>query len=198
MPKTEIAASLVLSVVLIVGGYQFYFFTQRHPLRRPRIWNSPIDERIPFRPGWSWVYSFLYYPAILYLNLIADSASHFVMMAFSFILLLFMQVACFTVYPVATPPHWREPPKGPEASAGQRFLDFVQSFDADTNCFPSMHVSVATLTACHAYSSLGPVVILFPVLIGISCVFTKQHYLADLLPGAALGWIAWQVYLAMI
>lgn len=198
MSTIEIIANIVLSVVLIVGGYQFYFFTQRHPLRAPRVWDSPIDERIPFRPGWSWVYSFLYYPAILYLNLIAESAQHFVMMAFSFLLLLFMQVACFALYPVATPPHWRAEAARPGASAGQRFLDFVQSFDADTNCFPSMHVSVATLTACHAYSALGPAVILFPVLIAISCVFTKQHYLVDLLPGAALGWIAWQAYLAMI
>lgn len=197
MTNTELIANLVLSVVLIVGGYQFYFFTQRHPLREPRIWQSRIDERIPFRPGWSWVYSFLYYPAILYLNLVAESASHFVMMAFSFVLLLFMQVACFTVFPVATPPHWRAPANGAGASAGQRFLDFVQSFDKDTNCFPSMHVSVATLTACHAYGTLGPAVILFPVLIAISCVYTKQHYLADLLPGAALGWVAWQVYLSM-
>ncbi len=40
----------------------------------------------------------MYYPAILYLNLIATDARHFTLMAFSFILLLLMQMWFFYVY----------------------------------------------------------------------------------------------------
>ena len=57
-----------------------------------------------------------------------------------------------------------------------------------------MHVSVAMLTAMHSVATLGPLAFLFPVLIALSCVFTKQHYLIDLPFGAALGWIAFQAY----
>ena len=181
--------TLVLSVVLIVGAYQFYFLTQRLKLARTRIFTSKIDERIPFWPRWAWVYSFLYYPAILYLNLVAEDAAHFLWMAFSFILLLFLQMACFLVYPVATPDHWRGMNKG--VTLSERFLKFVQSFDSPLNCFPSMHVSVAMLTAMYCLPALGPWAFLFPVLIGISCLFTKQHYIVDLPPGAALGYAAW-------
>lgn len=95
--------NLILSGVMIIGAYQFYFYTQRHPLRKEIVWNSPIDEKIPFRPRWSWIYSFLYYPAILYLNIIATDHRHFNMMAFSFLMLLFMQMLFFWLFPVSTP-----------------------------------------------------------------------------------------------
>ena len=93
MTAVDYVVNLVLSGILIVGAYQFYFFTQRHPLRKPIVWRSPIDEAIPFKPQWSWVYSFLYYPAILYLNLLAEDSGHFNKMAFSFLVLLFMHRA---------------------------------------------------------------------------------------------------------
>jgi membrane-associated phospholipid phosphatase len=73
-------------------------------------------------------------------------------------------------------------------------LAFVHRFDAASNCFPSMHVSVATLTALHAEPTLGTIALSFPALIALSCVFTKQHYLVDLPAGAALGWVAFQVF----
>jgi membrane-associated phospholipid phosphatase len=192
MSALDVAVNLVLSVVLIVGAYQFYFFTQRHRVRPTRTFRFPLDERIPFVPGWSWVYSFLYYPAILYLNLIATSPSQFTRMAFSFIVLLAMQVVCFALYPVATPAHWRD--QAPAGSASVRFLKFVRHFDGPTNCFPSMHVSVATLTALHASSTLGPGAWAFPMLIALSCLLTKQHYLIDLPFGALLGALAYAVY----
>ncbi|MBP7302199.1 MAG: hypothetical protein KA972_03365 [Brachymonas sp.] len=50
MTAIDYAVNLVLSGILIVGAYQFYFFTQRHPLRQAREFLSPLDEKIPFIP----------------------------------------------------------------------------------------------------------------------------------------------------
>jgi len=196
MRPQDYAINLVLSVILIVGTYQFYFFTQRFQLARVRSFNTRVDDLIPFQPAWVWIYSFLYYPAILYLNLIAQNQRHFVLMAFSFMVLLFMQMACFMLFPVSTPEHWRK--FDGEQGLSARFLKFVHKFDASTNCFPSMHVSVATLTALHAIQYLGPWSYLFPLAIGVSCLFTKQHYLVDLPFGAVLGWLAYAAYEALV
>jgi hypothetical protein len=195
MKPLDYLINLILSGILIVGVYQFYFFTQRHPLKKARVFSSPLDERIPFWPIWAWVYSFLYYPAILYLAWIAHDARQFTLMAFSFIVLLFMQMAFFWLYPVETPAHWREVNRGQNAS--EKFLLFVQKFDAPSNCFPSMHVAVAMLTAFLAQATLGPWVFAFPVLIALSCVFTKQHYLIDLPVGALLGTVGYEVFRAL-
>ena len=186
---------LTMSVFLIFGVYQFYFWCQRQTWRPTVRFRNALDEAMPFWPVWAWVYSFLYYPAIVYLNWVVGSPRHFNHLAFSFFVLLFMQMAFFLLFPVATPDHWREHAQGPGAS--RAFLRFVQKFDAPSNCFPSMHVSVATLTALHARPTLGPAAYAFPVLIAISCVFTKQHYLVDLPFGAALGWVAFQVFLKL-
>ena len=192
MVPIDYAIHLAMSVFLIFGVYQFYFWCQRHPVGATRQFSTPLDDRIPFRPGWTWIYSFLYYPAILYLNWTVTSPAHFTRLATSFFILLAGQMAFFVFFPVETPARWRE--IGVGDSLSERFLRFVRRFDAPSNCFPSMHVSVATLTAFHASATLGPAVFLFPVLIALSCMYTKQHYLVDLPAGAALGWGAWTAF----
>ena len=192
MNFTDYSLDLMLSVFLIVGAYQFYFWCQRHAAAPPRELKLPLDERIPYRPSWVWVYSFLYYPAILYLNWIAESPGDFTRIAANFIVLLLLQMAFFLAFPVATPASWRE--MNGRRGLSERFLAYVQQVDAPSNCFPSMHVSVATLTALYLYPQLGAWALLFPVLIAASALFTKQHYLADIPAGAALGWATFKIF----
>jgi len=187
---------LVLSAVLIVGGYQFYFWCQRNALFEPRELGTFLDERIPFMPAWVWIYSLPYYPAILYVNLGLKSSEQFIQTAISYLMLLGLQMAFFLMVPVRTPHHWREANGGRGLS--ERFLAFVQRFDAPTNSFPSMHTSVAMLTSLHLYHHIGGAVFAFPALIGLSCLFTKQHYLIDIPAGAALGWLDYSLYLKLI
>jgi membrane-associated phospholipid phosphatase len=192
MDMTDVAIHLTLSVFLIVGAYQFYFWCQRRHLAEARQLWLPVDEWIPFRPGWVWIYSFLYYPAILYTNLVIDSADRFTRVAISYLVLLGLQMTFFLFFPVVTPEAWRARNTG--RSPSERFLAFVQRLDARSNSFPSMHTSVATLTALHLYPSLGGWALGFPLLIGLSCLFTKQHYVVDVPTGAALGWVAFEAF----
>ena len=187
---------LILSVVLIIGAYQVYFWCQRRTFVAPREWTTRYDDWIPYVPGWVWVYSFLYYPAILYVNLVMKSNDQFTRIASSYLLLLAMQVVFFLAFPVRTPIAWRS--ARADGTLSERFLALVQHFDAPTNSFPSMHTSVAMLTALHLEPELGSTVYLFPALIGISCVLTKQHYWVDVPPGAALGWVVYQAYARFI
>jgi len=192
MTASDYLIQLTLSVFLIVGVYQFYFWCQRNALSEPRQLRLAVDDMIPYRPSWVWIYSFLYYPVILYTNLVIQSPREFTHLAMSFLLLLVLQMAVFISFPVVTPEEWRSEcvPK----TRSERFLRFVQRLDARSNSFPSMHTSVATLTALHLHSSLGPVAWLFPLLIGLSCLFTKQHYVIDLPAGAGLGALAFWIY----
>lgn len=192
MSPVDYVIHLVLSVILIVGGYQFYFWCQRHPLTTPREFRFTLDERVPFWPRWVWIYSLLYYPAILYVNWVVDSSRQFVYLAVSFLGLLAMQMACFILFPVETPESWRL--INGRRTWSERFLAVVQGLDARSNSFPSMHTSVAMLTALHLQSHLGIWAYLLPVLIALSCLFTKQHYAVDLPAGAALGWLAHRVF----
>lgn len=51
MRTLDVVVNLVLSVILIVGAYQFHFFTQRHRARPARTFRFALDERILFVPG---------------------------------------------------------------------------------------------------------------------------------------------------
>jgi membrane-associated phospholipid phosphatase len=196
MNTTTTMIHLVLSGVLIVGAYQFYFWCQRNMLFEPRVIASRFDERIPYVPQWVWIYSFLYYPAILLVNLVIHSSEQFTQVAISYLMLLAMQMAFFMVMPVRTPEHWRT--VNGQRTPSERFLALVQRFDAATNSFPSMHTSVAMLTALHLQPEMGVAVFAFPVLIALSCLFTKQHYVIDLPAGALLGWLDYALYMKLV
>ncbi|WP_370540471.1 phosphatase PAP2 family protein [Azospirillum sp. INR13] len=110
-----------------------------------------------------------------------------------------IQVMIFYILPVQVPERWRHYENN--ASLSIRFLALVHQYDARTNSFPSMHVSVAMLTALHLTDNLqgmfGPwsyLALIFPTLISLSTVFTKQHYLIDIPPGALLGYMNYYAY----
>ena len=195
MHASDYMIHLLMTLFLIFGVYQFYFWCQRQRLRPAIQFSTKVDDMIPFWPAWAWVYSFLYYPAIIYLNWVVGSPRHFNHLAMSFFVLLGMQMTFFLLFPVETPERWRNLSQGEGLS--KRFLRYVQKFDAPSNCFPSMHVSVAMLTALHAKASLGPVAFAFPILISISCLFTKQHYIVDLPFGIVIGWVAFKTFMWM-
>ncbi len=186
---------ILMCVFLIVGVYQFYFWTQDHAKRKPRSLETSWDKKFTLKPKWTWIYSGLYYPVIILIIFSVDGMREFNYTTMSFFVLLFMQMAFFYFYPVATPNSWRENIQGDRYSTA--LLKLVHRFDKQTNCFPSMHVSVATLTALHLMSNnpaMGLWPLSFPVLIALSALYTKQHYVMDLLPGALLGWMAFQTY----
>ncbi len=196
MALTDYVLHLILSVFLIIGVYQFYFWCQHNVIEQPRDLRLGIDERIPYWPIWVWIYSFLYYPMILYINLVVESPREFTHLAISYILLLGFQIIVFILFPVQTPEGWRA--RHGRRNLSERFLAFVQSIDGRSNSFPSMHCSVAMLTALHLVPHLGPSIFAFPVLIGLSCLFTKQHFVIDVPVGLALGWATHEMFLIMI
>ena len=192
MRATQLIFQLCMSVVLSFGVYQFYFWCQRNPRTQPRQLRLPIDDAIPFVPRWVWIYSCLYYPVHVCINFVTESPRPFLHLAMSYIVLLLFQMAFFVIFPVATPAEWRARNSGPGRS--ERFLAFGQTFAAPSNSFPSMHTSVAMLTALPLVPQLGGWAYSFPALIALSCLFTKPHSLLDLPAGAALGWLVFQLF----
>jgi membrane-associated phospholipid phosphatase len=193
---------LLMSIILIVGGYQFYFLVQRRHFGKPIEFASRIEDKIPFRPEWVWVYSGLYYPIILLLVFTIKTFAQFSYTVFSFLTLLVMQLFFFFFFPVKIPDRWREYDRGQSLSA--RFLGLVHAYDGLPNSIPSMHVSVSTLAAFHLHQNLSIdnsayslLPFLFPLLIAISALYTKQHYIVDLPPGAVLGYVNYKIYLLL-
>lgn len=183
-----------------IGAYNRHlpilFLVQRNAFRPAIEFSSKIDTWFTLKPHWIWIYSGLYYPIIIFMIFSFQNMRHFNYTVFSFFMLLVFQMLFFLFLPVKTPDSWRLHTRGNNLSV--RFLNYVQSMDKSSNCFPSMHVSVSTLTACHLFINLpdlGYYIFLFPVIIALSALYTKQHYFWDLLPGAGLGALCFKLFL---
>lgn len=191
---------LALAVVLIIGGYQFYFWAQRQTFYEARYLTTRFDAMVRYDPRWVWVYSGLYYPMILAAALSMQSWREFAYGVGAFLALLAVQMFFFLRFPVAIPAEWRQTDevKAWAGTRSQRFMDVVWSYDKLRNSMPSMHVSVATmvdLTIWSNWPTAGHVGALFPILIAISAIKTKQHYVVDVVPGAVVGatvFFAWR------
>lgn len=194
--KMDYVVMFVMAIIVIVGIYQFYFWCQRNNHRDAIGLHSFVDDWFPLQPRWIWIYSGIYYPIIVFMIFTFRDLRHFSYTVLSFFILMLIQMLFFVFFPVHTPTHWRVRIEGSSLTA--RFMNYVQSVDGSNNCFPSMHISVSTLTALHLsmnYPAFGLWVWTFPVLIGFSALFTKQHFFLDLFPGAILGWISFRIYL---
>lgn len=194
MSNFDRVIELLMTVVLIVGGYQFYFWAQRQTFRPARYIETRWDDLIYFEPRWVWIYSGLYYPMILLAALSTPDWTAYARTVGCFLTLLAIQVLFFISLPVAIPAEWRVHPHVGAARItrphSMRMLDLVWSYDKLRNSLPSMHVSVATmvdLTIWQNWPVAGYVGGLFPLLIAISALKTKQHYVLDVVPGAMLG-----------
>jgi membrane-associated phospholipid phosphatase len=203
MQPLDFAIAAVLTVLMILGAYQIYLLPQRRLYFRERNLQTTVDDWIPFRPGWVWIYACAYYPFIVSLVIIADSWERYVYMAFSFAMLLLMHLSIAVLVPVRTPREWREWKSN--GSIGERFLRFIQTVDKGGNCFPSMHVAVAMLAGLHITgylmetgSAAAYVVWIIPLAIAASTVFTKQHYFLDVPAGAVLALIPYGIYLRFL
>ena len=186
---------ILISIVLFIGGYQFYFWAQRSTFVKPRKILTFIDSWFGYHPSWVWIYSFLYYIFIILIVLTIKDMRHFTYVVFSYLMLFGMHMPFFLFFPIEVPKEWRLNIKNKNSS--EKFLKFIHKYDAPTNCFPSMHISIATLTSLHIIMNVPQLKLLavaFLVLISLSTMYTKQHYFLDIAPGALFGWIAFKLF----
>ena len=182
----------LLSVV-IVGGYQVFFWVQRNNyFFKTKCLKIKLDDRIPFWPRWVWIYSFLYYILIGYVLVSIRSIEDGVYLIFGGLVLLTLQSICFIVYPCTVPPKWR---KYKVDTLSKRFLKFVQGVDNGRNCMPSMHCSVAAYVCLILLPVLSYFSFIFIGLIAISCLFVKQHQIMDIMPGILLGGLVYLIFI---
>ncbi len=100
----------------------------------------------------------------------------------------------FVVYPTAAP--------RPDTVIGEGFgvwgLRALYSSDPPYNCFPSLHVAhslVSALACSRVHRRLGIIATMFATLVAVSTLFTKQHYVLDVVAGGFLAMVAYGIFL---
>lgn len=147
-----------------------------------------FEKDIPFVPAMIVGYSFVFV-LIIILFLVIDNMPDFWDICRRF---LGMTLICFTiflVFPVRM--NFR-----PDVGVGHDFITELVSFyfwmDKPYNLFPSMHLAASFFVAFYCMRR-GPVIgwitMIMAVIVGVSVVLLKQHYIMDVVAGFTVAWI---------
>ena len=153
-----------------------------------------LDRSVPLEPAWALVYGALYLFLILLPVLVIRQEEQIRRTVRAYLLVWLTAYVCFLLYPTLAP--------RPAEVIGEGFalagLRFLYSADPPYNCFPSLHVAhsfVSALACYRVHRGVGIVAALCAALVGLSTLYTKQHYVLDVLAGIFLAGVAYGVFL---
>ena len=152
-----------------------------------------LDRLIPLQPAWAIVYGSLLLFIVLPFVILRDAAE-IRRTSYAYLLLWLVSFAFFVAWPTVAP----HPPTVAGRGFFPWFLQCIYSADVSANCFPSLHVAQSCVSAivCRRVNRpLGNVAGVWAALIALSTLFTKQHYVADVIGGVILAAIAWMLFL---
>jgi membrane-associated phospholipid phosphatase len=179
----------MIVLVLLVPFYLFIAEMAREgtTLHVPQLaWDSVV----PLEPTWALVYGSLYLFLIMLPVFVVRQEEQIRRTVFAYLLVWVVAYVCFLVYPTMAP--------RPVKVIGEGFvawgLRFLYSSDPPYNCFPSLHVAhsfVSALTCYRVHRGVGIAAALCASLIGVSTLYTKQHYILDVIAGMFLASLAY-------
>jgi len=145
-----------------------------------------FEKSIPFIDWHIWVYISDY----LYIGLVfimLKDRQNMNRIYYSQILMLFFAMIFFTLYPTMYPR-----PEVEYVGVTGAFIKLLHSLDTPCNAFPSIHVGMTFLAGfgfIKEQKKLFPIFMLWAVLISISTLTVKQHYVLDVMAGVLIALI---------
>ena len=182
-------------MIVLMALVPFYLFIANS--LEDRTLNAPalvLDRVLPLQPAWALVYGALYAFLIVLPVFVVRQDDHIRRTFLAYLTVWIAAYICFWVYPTIAP--------RPTEVTGTGFLvwglRFLYDADPPYNCFPSLHVAhsfVSALTCYRVHKNTGVVAIVCASLVGLSTLFTKQHYVLDVIAGVLLAGVAYVVFL---
>ena len=184
-----------VSMVVLVALVPLYIFIPGSiPGRAMHAPELALDRAVPLEPAWALVYGSLYLFLIVLPVFVVRQEEHIRRTVLAYLMVWIAAYVCFLEYPTVAP--------RPAGVIGQGFavwgLRFLYSADPPYNCFPSIHVAhsfVSALTCHRVHRGLGIVATICASLVAVSTLYSKQHYIADVIAGIALALAAFVVFL---
>jgi membrane-associated phospholipid phosphatase len=185
-----------VSMILLFALVPFYVLIPEFlPPRTRHVPELALERALPLVPSWAIVYGALYLFLILLPVFVVRQYELIRRTVYAYLLIwITAYVFFFVVYPTAAP--------RPDEVTGEGFavwgLRALYSSDPPYNCFPSLHVahSVVSALACsRVHRRLGIIAIISATLVAVSTLFTKQHYVLDVVAGVFLAFVAYGIFL---
>lgn len=184
-------------LTVVALGFLLYMPIGRYSITlEGHILESGLDVATPFVPAAVWIYLLLYTTTAMPLVVGLDR-QRFRGVSMAYLALQGASYVCFVLYPV----HFSARPEPLGSGLSEWTMRQLYWVDQPSNCFPSLHVSIALtagLTVWSVSRRIGALVLALAAAISISTMFVKQHWFADVASGAVLAWVAWAVFVRPI
>lgn len=181
-----VALMLLVPVYLVISD-----FNRDRPQHAPEL---ALDRLVPLIPGWSIVYGALYLFLILLPVFVIRQEGHIRRTFVAYVAVWLIAYAWFLAYPTIAP----RPASVIGDGFGEWGLRALYGSDPPRNCFPSLHVAhsfVSALACYRLHRGVGVAAVICASLVAVSTLFTKQHYVADVLAGIPLAFVAYFIFL---
>jgi len=186
---------VTIPMVVLVALVPFYIFiAAQMPGRAVHMPALAWDRAVPFEPIWSLLYGAPYVFLILLPVFVVRHDELLRRTVLAYLSVWITAYVCFIVYPTVAP--------RPAQLSGDGFavwgLQILYDADPPYNCFPSLHVAhsfVSALACYRVHRALGVAAAGCASLVALSTLFTKQHYVADVIVGALMAFAAYGVFL---
>lgn len=186
---------VTLPMVVLVSMVPLYIFipmlTAGRTMHVPEL---PLDRLVPLQPTWALVYGALYLFLIVLPVFVVCQEEHIRRTVLAYLMIWSAAYVSFLLYPTVAP--------RPGDVVGEGFavwgLRFLYHADPPYNCFPSLHVAhsfVSALTCWRVHRGVGGAATVAASVVGVSTLFTKQHYVLDVVAGIGLAGLAYAVCL---
>ena len=166
-----------------------HFITNERGSRRSRGYYSTktfLDDEIPFVPNMA----MFYFSGFLLGNMayiLLGSTEYFPHIATGYGLQFVVSISVYAIYPCHIE---RRENFRPNSFLGHLLAKY-QRISKPFNAFPSMHTSYCLFSALAVWGCVshttGLVLIVWSVMVALSTLLTKQHYVVDVLAGAILA-----------
>ena len=186
--RTLLASTFVslLPVYFVIGE-----LTRDRPTYAPDI---ALDRALSLQPVWMLVYGSLLVFVVLLPLLVVRQPELLRRAMQAYLMVMIVSYVGFLLYPTVAP--------RPAQVLGDGFsawsLRIAYSLDPPHGCFPSLHVAysfVSALTCYRVHRGVGAGAGLWAALIGVSTLYTKQHYVADVIAGTLAAYVAYVLFL---
>ena len=181
------AFMILLPVYFFIGRW-----TERFPHHQPFTW---LDRAMPLRPSWIAVYASLYMCAFILPLVVVRGRELFRQAMKAYLFVMLVSYAGFWFYPTVAP----RVDRAVVNDFAEWMLQLFYDIDQPYGCFPSLHVAysfVGALAVYRVHRRVGAAAVVWSVLIGLSTVYTKQHFAVDAIAGGILGVAAYWLFLA--
>ena len=185
---------IVPMVVLVLLPPTYIFIAELVRGRSLHVPEVALDRVIPLQPAWALIYGSLYLFLIALPVFVVRQKEQIRRTVLAYLTVWMTAFVCFLLYPTRAP--------RPAEVIGEGFgvwgLRLLYGMDPPYNCFPSIHVAhsfVSALACYRVHRRVGIGAGLCAALIGVSTLYTKQHYVLDVVAGIFLACVAYAVFL---